>query len=214
MRTNNGYQYAGKDVLQCIAEHDNFFYNYPLPNSDTVEIYNPKKIISDSYPKANDMLDPDLVNATSLPSVSIEEAIASMEKIVAKADEIKRKEREEFILNFITGLLVFIPVAGEAASAAGLTAGRSLLRLIVAAGDLDMTLHDVIENPENAFTAVFTYLAGAGVGRVGFRNAANSWRGIPQKNYDSLVNVKINLDKVQSIRGNICSIRWRKERIM
>lgn len=223
MRTNNGCQYAGEKVLECLDKNDNFFYQYPLPNSDKIEIYNPKEIIGDSYPKASDMLDrfkvvqqfgeydeqdvlSDYVDATSLPAFSIEEAVASMEKIIEKADEIKKQEREEFILNFITGLLFYIPVVGEAAGAAGLTAARSLLRLIGAAGDLAITLHDVIENPDNAFLAVFTYLAGAGVGRGGFRNAANARRGINKKDYDSLGNVKTNLDKMQSLRGNICGI--------
>lgn len=129
-----------------------------------------------------------------------------MEKIVEKADDIKKQEREEFILNFITGLLFFIPIAGEAAGAAGLVAARSLLRLIGAAGDAGMMIHDVIENPENAFMTVFSYLAGAGVGRGGFKNAANSRRGISSKDYDSLGNVKTNMDKGQSIRGLVCSI--------
>ncbi|KAF2809813.1 putative glycosyl hydrolase, family 18 [Mytilinidion resinicola] len=223
MRTNNGCQFAGKDVQACIAENDNWFFNYPLVNYDKVKIYNPKKVIGDSFPKANEMLDrfkivdqfgdwdelmqlSDLVDATSLPAFSTQEAVDSMEKIVEKADEIKKKEREEFILNFITGLLFFIPMVGEAAGAAGLTAVRSLLRLLGAAGDAGMTLYDVVQNPQNAFITVFSYLAGAGVGRAGFRNAANSRRGMSSKEYDSLGNVKGNLDKVQNLRGLICSI--------
>ncbi|KAK3356346.1 hypothetical protein B0T25DRAFT_134682 [Lasiosphaeria hispida] len=42
MRTNNGCQYAGKDVLDCIAKNDNFFHNYPLPNNDKIAVHNPK----------------------------------------------------------------------------------------------------------------------------------------------------------------------------
>jgi hypothetical protein len=148
----------------------------------------------------------DIVDATSLPSFSAVEAVESMEKIVAQADDIKKKEREEMILNFIMGLLFFIPVAGEAAGAAGLTAARSLLRLIGAAGDAGMLVHDLVKNPENAFMTVFSYLAGAGVGRGGFKNAANARRGMSSKEFDSLGNVKTRLNTITSIRGNTCKI--------
>lgn len=131
VRTNNGCQHAGKHVNECIATHDNYFFNYPLAN-DMVKVYNPKTIIGDSYPKAEEMLDrfrimqfaaiwdeqmvaSDMVDASSLPSYSTEEAVASMKKIIEKADEIKKAEREAFILNFITGLLFFIPFVGEEA---------------------------------------------------------------------------------------------------
>jgi hypothetical protein len=129
-----------------------------------------------------------------------------MEKIVAQANDIKKKEREESILNFIMGLLFFIPVAGEAAGATGLTAIRSLLRLIGGVGDAGMLVYDLVKDPENAFMTVFSYLAGAGVGRSGFRSAANSRRGMSSKEYNSLGNVKLRLDEVTSIRGNTCKI--------
>ncbi|KAF2119736.1 hypothetical protein BDV96DRAFT_642744 [Lophiotrema nucula] len=221
MRTNNGCQYEKEKVLECIAQHDNFFYNYPLPNDDKIEIYNPKKLIGDSYPRAEEMLErfkimdlmgdwdeqtmlSDLVDATSLPAFSTQEAIASMGKIVEKANDIEKKEREELILDFITGLLFFIPLFGEAAGAASLTTARTLLHLIGAVGDTALTIYDVVKNPENAFMAVFTYLAGAGVGRAGFKDAANSRRGISQKDYDGLGNVKTSLDKIDSIRSIMC----------
>ncbi|KAI2782388.1 putative glycosyl hydrolase, family 18 [Daldinia loculata] len=219
MRVNNGCQYAGKDVNECMDKQNNFFYNYPL--ADKVTVYNPKEVIGDSFPKATDMLDrfkivraygdwddlmelSDLVDATSLPSYSTEEAVSSMEKIVEKAGEIEKKQREEFILNFITGLLFWIPFVGEAVGAVGMTTVRSLLRLIGATGDAGVAVYDIVNDPENAFMAVFSYLAGAGLGRAGFRNAANSRRGLTSSEYDSLGGVKTKLDLVESIRGGIC----------
>jgi hypothetical protein len=56
MQYSNGCQYAGDDVKECIDKSPDWWYNYPRPN-DKVEIYNPKKIIGDSYPKATEMLD-------------------------------------------------------------------------------------------------------------------------------------------------------------
>ncbi|KAF2819903.1 putative glycosyl hydrolase, family 18 [Ophiobolus disseminans] len=222
MRIENGCQHAGEDVQQCMRDKNTFFHNYPRP-SDKVSIYNPKKIIGDSYPKSKEMLDrfktmkavgpydgdlpmTDLVDAISIPSFFAVEAIEAMEKIVAKADEIKKKEREEMIMNFILGLLFFIPVAGEAAGAAGLTAARSLLRLIGSVGDIAMTVYDVVQDPKNAFLAVFMHLAGAGVGRTGFRNAAQARRGMSAKEYASLGPVKAKMDSIINIRGNTCKL--------
>jgi hypothetical protein len=125
---------------------------------------------------------------------------------VDTANKIKKQEREEMILNFITGALFFIPVAGSAAGSAGLTALRSMLRLIGTAGEAGMAIHDLVKNPENAFMTVFSYLAGAGVGRGGFKNAANARRGMSSKEYESLGNVKVKLDKLTSIRGSSCKI--------
>ncbi|RYP14424.1 hypothetical protein DL765_006367 [Monosporascus sp. GIB2] len=221
MRINNGCQFAGEKVNECMDRQNNHFYNYPLV--DKVEVYNPKKIIGDSLPKAMEMLNrfkiitqfgdwddlmqlSDLVDATSLPAFSTDEAVISMEKIVEKAGEIEKKERENFILNFITGLLFFIPFVGQAAGAAGMTAVRSLLSLIGTAGEAGILVYDVVRNPENAFMTVFSYLAGAGLGRDGFKNAANSRRGMKSNEYNSLGGVKTNLDRVETIRGGICPI--------
>jgi hypothetical protein len=51
----------------------------------------------------------DLVDAIALPTFSAVEAVESMEKIVSKANEIKKAEREEMIMNFIMGLLCMYP---------------------------------------------------------------------------------------------------------
>ncbi|KAL6161323.1 hypothetical protein ACJBU6_00443 [Exserohilum turcicum] len=219
MRINNGCQYAGENVQNCIQWNNNYFKNYPMMNGDKVKIYNPKDIIGDSYPKALDMLyrfqdmsiagiwdeqitESDLVDSMSLPAFSTEEAISAMEETVQKADEIKKAEREEFILNFIMGLLFFIPFVGEAA--AELTAIRTIARLIGTVGDAALTVYGVVQDPENAFMTVFSALAGAGVGRGGFRSAAKSRRGMMKAEYDSLGPVKGKLDTVEDLRGGMC----------
>lgn len=221
MRTNNGCQYAGENIRDCAEKQNNFFFDYPIP-ADKIKIYNPKDIIGKSYPKAKDMLErfrvmqiaasydeqmveSDLVDATSLPAFSVEEAVKSMEEIVKKAKEIEKKEREEFILNFITGILFFIPFVGEAVGA-GLTAVRAMARLIGATGEAALTIYEVVKDPDNAAMAVFSYLAGAGIGRSGFRNAANSRRAIPKSQIDGLGNVKTRLNEVESLRGVMCPI--------
>jgi hypothetical protein len=220
MRINTGCQYA-KDYEQCVEKTYNFFYNYPIATN--VSIYNPKKIIGDSFANVAELLnrfkmmkklgdwDPlrrlsDLVDATSLPAYSTQQAITSMNEVIDIAGEIEKAQREEFILSFISGLLFFIPFVGEAAGLAGIAAARTVLRLIGVAGEAGLTIFDAVSHPENAFMSVFTFLAGAGVGRSGFRNAANSRRGITPDVYNTLGGVKTSLDKVHSLRHKICPI--------
>ncbi|OBT63787.1 hypothetical protein VE03_06980 [Pseudogymnoascus sp. 23342-1-I1] len=220
MRINTGCQYA-KDYKQCVEKTYNFFYNYPIATN--VSIYNPKKIIGDSFANVAELLnrfkmmkklgdwDPlrrlsDLVDATSLPAYSTQQAITSMNEVIDIAGEIEKAQREEFILSFISGLLFFIPFVGEAAGLAGIAAARTVLRLIGVAGEAGLTIFDAVSHPENAFMSVFTFLAGAGVRRSGFRNAANSRRGITPDVYNTLGGVKTSLDKVHSLRHKICPI--------
>lgn len=223
MRTNNGCQYASDDVLECQDRQDNWFHGYPLPGDAKIDTYNPKEIIGDSFSRGSDMLDrfrvvrqfaewdemmlvSDLVDATSLPAFSAEEAIASMKKIVDTADNIIKAEREEFILGFLTGFLFWIPFVGEAVGAVGLTTARTLLRLIGSVGEAGMAVHDLIEDPDNAFMSVFGYLLGAGVGRAGFRKAAMSKRGMSSKEFDSLGDVKGRLVEFGSVRALSCPV--------
>ncbi|KAH6627470.1 hypothetical protein F5144DRAFT_613352 [Chaetomium tenue] len=208
MRTNNGCQYAGKDVLKCQDRQDNWFRGYPLPDDAKIDIYNPKQILGDSFARVSGMLErfrivrrfaqwdelmlpSDLVDATALPAFAAEEAIASMKRIVDTADDIVKAQREEFIFGFLTGLLFWIPFVGEAVGAVGLTTARTLLRLIGSVGDAGMAVHDVVDDPDNAFMSVFGYLMGAGVGRAGFRKAAISKRGMSGRELDGLGNVKV-----------------------
>ncbi|KAH6625093.1 hypothetical protein C7974DRAFT_454971 [Boeremia exigua] len=222
MQYSNGCQYAEDRVNECMDAAPDWWYDYPRA-SDNIEIYNPKKVIGDSYDTASGTLDrfktmriaglydeqtqmADLVDAASIPSYSAVEAVEAMQKIAGKADELKKQEREEMILNFIMGILFFIPVAGSAAGAAGLTAVRSMLRLIGTIGEAGMLVHSLIENPENAFMVIFSSLASAGVGRSGFKNAANARRGMSSKEYESLGTIKVKLDQITSIRGSSCKI--------
>lgn len=101
---------------------------------------------------------------------------------------------------------VMIPVGGEIAGSVGFVALRSMLRLVGAVGDIAFTIYDVIQNPENAFLAVFMHLAGAGIGRAGFRSAAQARRGMTAKEYRSLGPVKARMDSIINIRGNTCKL--------
>ena len=151
-----------------------------------------------------ELSDTDMVDATALPTYSMEQAVVAMQSIFDQASEIEKKEREEMILNFITGILFWVPFVGEIGT--GLATLRSAIRLIGTVGDAAMLVYDIVKDPDNAFMMVFSYLATAGVGKSGFKSAASYRRIISQKDYDSLGSVKTRLDQVENIRGAMCTI--------
>lgn len=223
MRISNGCQFAGDAINKCIDEQDNWWYNYPNADQDKIKIYNPRDVIGKSYDKTAELLSrfktvrdwndyddlmpwSDVVDATALPSLATEAAVNSMDKIIDKAQEIEKKEREEMILSFVTAFLFFIPVAGEAAGAAGLTAARGLLRGIGTVGDAGLMVYGVVANPESALISVFAFLAGAGVGRDGFSKAANARRSMKASELDALGPMKGGLDRLGAIRGRVCHV--------
>ncbi|KAK3196417.1 hypothetical protein K4F52_000299 [Lecanicillium sp. MT-2017a] len=223
MRTANGCQYAGKDIEQCQDEQDDWWYNYPNGDPKKVEVYNPKTLVGDSHEKAADIVDnlkiirdftdyddvlpwSDAVDAMSLPALALRTAVENMQEISDKADEIEKREREEFILNMIMGILFFIPFVGEAA-AAGLTAARSLIRLIGEVGDIALTVYGVVENPNDAFGAIFGYLVGrGGVSNTKLANAAGKRRSIKDGDLKDIKSIKADIDVMQEIRKGVCSL--------
>ena len=84
--------------------------------------------------------------------------------------------------------------------ASGFLAVRTFLRLIGATGEAGMTILDLVQNPQNAFMTVFSYLAGAGVGREGFIKAAQARRSMSAKEVNSLGNVKNGLQQGRRLR--------------
>ena len=72
----------------------------------------------------------DLADSTSLPAFAIGEAVKNINKIMNKADEIKKADRKESILNFISSLLFFIPFIGGAVGGIGMGSLRAILTLI------------------------------------------------------------------------------------
>lgn len=148
----------------------------------------------------------DLTGAGSLSAFAVMEAVSQMDKIVDEAKEIEKKIREEFILNIIMGLLFFIPFIGPAGGGAVATGVRSLLLLIEGSGEVGLAVYSVVNDPDNAFMTVFSTLMSVGSSRTGFRDAANSRRGMSSGEYNSLGNVKSKLDSIKHLRGGFCSL--------
>lgn len=74
---------------------------------------NQKKRIVDTNLTQVDLPMSDLADAIALPSFFATEAIDAMDKVVSKADEIKKAEREAMIMNFIMGLLCMFRLSAQ-----------------------------------------------------------------------------------------------------
>ncbi|CAM1508945.1 Fc.00g026840.m01.CDS01 [Cosmosporella sp. VM-42] len=221
VRVSNGCQYAGKDIKECQKKQDDWFWNYPEA-ADDIKVFNPKDVIGKSYDKSETLLShlkllraigsldsqlnmADLVDASSLPALTMASAVDSMEKVVKEANEIKKKEREEMIANFIGGILFFIPFVGEAVEAS-MVAIRSALEMATVAGEAGLLAYSIVQDPDNAFMAVFSTLAGAGVSRGSWSKAANERRGMKNEDVKKLGSIKDDLDKINDCRGGMCKI--------
>lgn len=141
----------------------------------------------------------DMADAAVLPALSMEQAVKSMEDVVKDANEIQKAEREEFILNFLSGLLFFIPVIGSAIGGATMASVRAMLHLIGAVGEAGLLVYSIIENPDNAYMAIFSSLAGASLGRGGFREAAVHKRSMSSSEINDLGRIKDKLNVIDNI---------------
>ncbi|KAL6901286.1 hypothetical protein GGI43DRAFT_383617 [Trichoderma evansii] len=198
----NGCQYSD-DINKCA--------------NDDVKVSNPKDIIGDTDDKSRDLLsrlnvlitmadydgleDPaDLVDAAMLPALSINSAVSSMGEDTKQAEEIKKAERQEMILSFITGVLFFIPFVGSAAGAAGLTTVRTILGMLGPATDAGL----LTWGPGNAFATIFSTLATAGIGAGGWGKAARVKRGMSSKDIDALGSIKDRVNQFEGVKVTSC----------
>ncbi|KAF2223869.1 hypothetical protein BDZ85DRAFT_296027 [Elsinoe ampelina] len=183
---------------QCMVNH----VGYPVP-ANGVQVPDPKESISKGLQSLRTIesgldtsfsaaeigllnVDPaDVVDGAEIPVFMVEEAIKGMEQVVETAEDIEEEKRKQMILGFITALLFFIPVAGHAASLAGLTALATVLKVITATGSAAYTTYEVVNEPESAIFAILGALTGIR-GSQGFKNAASARRNMSTREIDAL----------------------------
>jgi hypothetical protein len=223
VREATGCQYA-EDIRECSEKMTTFWYNYP--NEGDIDVFDPKDLIGQGYDESKDLLDRlkvfqaddfdetdmwidavtwlDMADAAAMPALVMEQAIASMEKVVKTANQISKAQRAAFIFDFVGALLFFIPVIGSAASSAAMAPLRAVLSLIGAAGETGLLVYGIVEDPDSAFMAIFAALSGAALGRGGFRNAAIARRDMTSSELRDLGPIKDKLDVINNIRGSSC----------
>lgn len=221
VRVSNGCQYAGENILEYMRKQGDWFWNYPEA-ADDIEVSNPKDIIGTSYDKSQELLFnlqllraigsldsllkmADLADASSLPALTMASAVESMGKVVKEAEEIKEAERKSMIAYFIGGILFFIPFLGQVAGA-GMTAVRAALLMAEAAGEAGLLALSIVQDPDNAFMAVFSTLAGAGVSRGSWTKAADQRRDLKTEDAKKLGSGKVGLDKIDDARTGTCKL--------
>lgn len=220
VKISNGCQFEA-DIRACQRKQDDWFWNYPQA-ADDIKVFNPKDVIGKSYEKSQGLLYnlqmlraigsldsqlnmADLADAAALPALTMASAVDSMEKVVKQANEIKKEEREELIANFIGGILFFIPFVGEVVDSS-MVAIRSALEMAEAAGEAGLLAYSIVQDPNNAFMAVFSTLAGAGLSRGAWSKAANERRGMRDEDVAKLGSIKDDLSKINDVRGGMCRI--------
>jgi hypothetical protein len=99
--------------------------------------------------------DDTIIEAAELPIYMLVQGVESMQKVHDTAEELSEAQKKETILLFITGILGFIPIAGEAAASLGLATLGRIIRIVGSVGDAAFELYGIVDTPESAIFAVF-----------------------------------------------------------
>lgn len=218
---SQGCQFAGTDVEKCERQNGLWFWNYPTKG--TVDVANPKDVVSKSDGPVSDLKHSlqlmefladydgfsqmsDLVDAGSVPAFSVLAAVEAMDKVAKAGGEIQDQERKEMIVSFVTSILFLVPFAGEAAGAAGLTAIRASLDLVGALGDAGLAVYGIVSDPKSALETIFLTLIGAGLNRDAWKKGADSRRSISSDDIGKLGSVKDRLNTISAARVRSCRI--------
>lgn len=171
-RNNNCYRPgAGEEnapaVLQCSNVDTDF--NVPVPDGYTWEdIKNPKAVVKKVAPKTKHLgpeiemiqklLDlhgwfgdgSQLIDAVSLPILMLAQATENMENVVTIAEKIDAEKRKELILEFLSAIFLFIPIAGEVAGAFSALADVAIIMDVVGAvGNAAIDVYGMVSTKGN-----------------------------------------------------------------
>ncbi|KAJ3492170.1 hypothetical protein NLG97_g5467 [Lecanicillium saksenae] len=220
--TGASCQFAGKDSADCAKKSDFYFHHYPMVKDD-MKVPNPKDMIGKSYDKALELLQyfkiarsairydtlpsEDLLDAVSVPAFTYQTAVEKMDDIVQEVKTIKKKELKEFILDFITGVIMIVPGIGEVLGPE-LAATRTFLRLLGDAGDAGMAIFGIVEDPKSGLMGIFDAFATSGLSRGGISKASDKRRGMRDEEIETLgPTMKKSLNRIEEIRGaGVCAI--------
>ncbi|KAJ6263642.1 Glucan 1,3-beta-glucosidase [Drechslerella dactyloides] len=97
-----------------------------------------------------------LVDAFSLPVLTIVSAASSMNKIAKVGAKMEEDQFKEIVLAVLTGTFLAIPIAGEVIGGiAGAAEIGAMAGMFAAAGNALLDLYTLVEDPENAPLAIF-----------------------------------------------------------
>jgi chitinase len=134
----------------------------------------------------------DVVDGASMLVFMVSSSVASMSQVEDIGEDYEEQKIINVILWFVTGILFLIPGLQEGAEALELVGLAASLRMIGTAGDIGMSIYDVVNIKENGPAAVLgIILSGAGAFSMmkapdGFANAAKARRAISAAHIDAL----------------------------
>lgn len=171
---------------------------------DDVKVTNPKDVVEAAMPSVSSlslrtlgtfyammegMVDDttDIVQGLATPVFMLEGALESMKQIKQIGKEQQERDKKQLILEILSIVLLVIPFAGEAVSAAfgGVAMVARISMLIGEAGSLALTVESVISDPLSAPWAILSMLipplggSGARSTAEAYKDAAAARRGIP-----------------------------------
>jgi GH18 family chitinase len=148
----------------------------------------------------------DVVDGASTVVFMVSSAVTSMSRVEDIGENYEEQKIINAILWFVTAVLFLIPGLEEGAEALELGTLAASLRMIGTAGDVGMSVYDVVNIKENGPAAVLgILLAGAGAlsmikAPAGFANAAKARRAISATHIDALgTEVKGGMAQVEKL---------------
>lgn len=178
--------------------------NFPrrIDDQNKIEVDNPKKIVEEALPNLGrlsniamatffemrmgilDADSADVVTAFSMPTFMLQDAYKSIKEIKEIGKEHKEAKTRNLVLTILSIVFAVIPFAGLAAQAVGIATRLATAALIVGeAGNVALTIAEVLDNPTSAPFAILGLLIGAGGiqargPRKAFGDAANVRRAL------------------------------------
>lgn len=148
----------------------------------------------------------DFIDAASMTVYSAQAAVKSMQQVAdagEKAEKEEEKQRKQMILMFVTAFLFVLPGVGWLAEAAELAAIGRIIALAAEAGNVAVSLYEVVDDPKSAPMAIASMLFGGVATRdiAALGRAAQASRLMERDILKSLGgDVLANVEKVQSVR--------------
>ncbi|KAF3916167.1 hypothetical protein AA313_de0205036 [Arthrobotrys entomopaga] len=159
-------QQGNKDNPCWMSGYD---YNFPQPDGYSIyDVLNPKATVEDALsrsstlgPQLEDVLASvtiwaypgdvkELIDAISLPILTLAAAVESMQKVEDVAKEIQEEKRKEIIFSFVTSILLIVPLAGEIMGTIATLANiGSVVSLLGFAGAAAFDIYTIINDPQN-----------------------------------------------------------------
>lgn len=208
---------TGTDLAKCQTKQDSFWNNYPQLKKG-YKLSDPSDVIKGGYGNAKDLIAEsrdqmelaelgleswgEIAHTLLLPTLTMSSAVEKMQGIVKIADEKIEAERKAAIADWITAILFFIPLAGEAAEAVGAVVLRTLLNLAGDLADVGYSVYSTVSDKDNILTNILGMIPGIKSAKSSFKEVALEVRNLQPGQVNKLPKaMKDEVVKVRKLQG-------------